>query len=114
MTAEPQQQVPSRVAVTAPPGSRLEELLASYEVAKAAAEAAAGRFKAVTDGIKAELASANPGVPDITLGGAPGMPRLRMTWKRPWRVDEKRLKAEDPALYVRYAVRGGHWEMRQL
>lgn len=104
---------PAPVQVTAPPGSRLEELLASYEGAKAAAEEATARFEAITGAIKAELSSAYPGTGDISLSGAPGLPRLKMTWLHPWRFDSKRLKEENPLMYVRYAKQGGHYELRQ-
>lgn len=112
--APPQEEPPRRVVVTAEPGSRLEELLASYEPLKAAAEEAAGRFKAVTDAIKAELPDARPGAPELTLTGAPGMPALSLTWKRPWKFDTGQFKKDHPLLYVTYASQGGHWELRAL
>lgn len=102
------------VPVTAAPGSRLEELLASYESAKAAAQEAADRFEAITDAIKNEMTAAAPnGTTVITLSGAPGLPQLKMTWKRPWRFDSKRFKAEHPRMYVQYEKQGGNWELRQ-
>lgn len=101
------------VEVMAVPGSRLEELLASYESAKADSEAAVQRFEAITAAIKAELSAAVPDTPEIGLSGKPGLPRLKLSWIRPWRFDSKRLKEEDPLTYVRYAVQGGHWELRQ-
>lgn len=100
--------------VLARPGTRLEQLLASYEGAKAAAEEARSRYEALTDAIKAELAASAPeGTTEMILAGSPALPRLRMSWKRPWRFDSKRFKAEHPKLYVRYETRGGHWELRQ-
>lgn len=102
-----------RVILTAEPGSRLEELLAMYEPLKAAAEEAASRFKAVTDALKAELPALAPeGTAAITLSGVPGLPVLHQTWVETWRLDSKQLKADDPVTYVRYAVKGGHWEVR--
>lgn len=97
---------------TATPGSRLEQLLAQYESAKAEAAEAADKFDAVTKAIKGELTRMHPGQPVVRLTGAPGMPQLIMRWKQSWRLDSKRLKAEQPELYVRYAVRGGTWELR--
>lgn len=100
--------------ITAAPGSRLEQLQASYEAAKAAAEEANHRFEAVAKAIKAELAQAAPGSADqVVLSGAPGLPRLKMTWMRPYRFDSKQFRADHPELYVRYETRGGHWELRQ-
>jgi hypothetical protein len=108
-----QEEPARRVPVTAQPGSRLEELLASYEPLKAAAEEAASRFKAVTDALKAELPALAPeGTTAITLSGAPGLPVLHQTWVSSWKFDVKQLKADDPVTYVRYASKGGHWELR--
>jgi hypothetical protein len=102
------------VLLTAPPGSRLQELQASYESAKAAKEEAVARFDAITGALKAEMAAAAPQKStDVMLDSAPGLPRLRLKWMRPYRFDSKRFKAENPALYVRYEVRGGHWDLRQ-
>lgn len=98
--------------VLAPAGSRLEDLLARYEPLKAAAEEAASRFKDLTDAIKAEVTSANPGVTSLALGAGPGMPVLLLTWVEQWRVDSKRLKEESPVTYVRYAKKSGRWELR--
>lgn len=101
--------------LTAPPGSREEELLARYESAKAAKEDAVARFEAVSAALKNEMAvAAPPGATDIVLAGAPGLPRLRMRWLTPWRFDSKRFKAERPEDYVRYEVRGGHWHLQQV
>lgn len=98
----------------AAPGSRLEELQAGYESAKASFEDAKARFEALTTALKNELAAAAPeGSTDVLLNSAPGLPRLRMKWLRPYRFDSKRFRAENPAMYVRYEVRGGHWEIRQ-
>lgn len=104
---------PAPSIVLAQPGTRLEQLLASYEGAKAAADEAKSRYKALTDAIKAELAaSAPPGTEVITLAGPPALPRLRMTWKAPYRFDAKRFRVEHPRLYVQYEVQGGNWDLR--
>lgn len=108
-----QQAAPATVALAAAPGSRLEELQAGYEAAKAAAEDATTRFEALTKALKAEMAAAAPqGSTDIALAAAPGRPRLKMTWKTPYRFDAKRFLADHPDLYVRYEKQGGHWELR--
>lgn len=109
-----EEEKPPRLTVTAPAGSRLEELLAAYESVKAAAEEAAGRFKSVTDAIKAELTAAHPKVTDMVLTGSPGLPALRLAWVESWRLASRKLKEEDPLTYVKYAEKGGHWELRAL
>src|SRR5215472_13064938 len=94
-------------------GTRLEQLLAQYAPAKAAAEEAAAHFKAVSDAIKAEaIASATaPGAkgppPDITVSGAPHLPVLRVIWRQAWRLSTRRLKEEQPEIYARYAEKTG-------
>lgn len=113
MTGQQPEARPAAVPVTAAPGTRLEQLLASYESAKAAADEAKTRFEALTDAIKAELAASVPdGTTEIALSGSPALPRLRMAWKQPYRFDVKRFRAECPALYVKYEARSGHWELR--
>jgi hypothetical protein len=103
------------ITVTAYPGTRLEQLLASYESAKAAADEAKARYEALTDSIKAELDAATPeGTREIILSGPPGLPQLRMAWKTPYRFDVKRFRLENPVLYVQYEVQGGHWDMRMV
>lgn len=103
-----------RQLAAVPPGSRLEELLGRYEMEKAAAEESASRFKDLTDAIKAEARAMYPGATALSLAGGPGLPVLGLTWIESWRFDAKQLKADDPHTYVRYAVKGGKWELRKL
>lgn len=112
MTQQPAD--PPPVQLAAVPGTRIEELLASYEPAKAAKEESAARFEAITDALKAEMAAAAPrGSTDITLSSqSPGLPRLRLHWSRPRRFNSKRFMHDHPALYVRYEERGGQWGLR--
>jgi hypothetical protein len=101
------------VQLTAVPGSRLEELHASYDIVKAQYEDAKARYDALTAALKNEMAATAPaGSTDITLTGAPGLPRLRLRWLRPYRFDSKRFKADNPYLYVQYEKRGGHYDLR--
>lgn len=101
------------VVLLVTPGSRLEELQASYDSSKAQFEEARARFEAVTGALKSEMAAAAPqGSTDVILASAPGLPGLRLKWLTPWRFDVKRFRAENPVLYVQYEKRGGHWEMR--
>ncbi len=104
---------PLPVTITPAPGSRLEQLLASYEPLKLAAEEAAARFEAVTTGIKAELTSAYPDTASITVPSSPGWPSLRLAWRTQWRFDVKAFKLENPLMYVTYSEQKGHWELRQ-
>lgn len=104
-----QETAPQQVA--AEPGSRLEALHASYADAKAAADEAAARLKAVTDGIKVELTQRNPEARRFALTGAAG-PALALTYTETWRFDSKRLKVDDPETYVRYAKKSGSWSLR--
>lgn len=103
---------PPPAEAIAKPGSRLEELLAAYDVEKANAAEATARFEAVTKALKTELSEAFPGRKDIVASGAPNLPKLRLAWRTPWRFNDKRFKEEQPVLYVKYSEQGGHWELR--
>lgn len=98
------------VVVTPAPESRLEQLHAAYAEAKAQADEAAKRLKGITDAIKAELTAQHPGAPRLTLQSNAG-PALGLTYSESWRVDAKRLKAENPLVYVTYAVKSGSWRL---
>jgi hypothetical protein len=105
---------PDRLArVETPHGSRLEQLHEAYAGAKAAAEEATTRLKAITDALKVELTQAAPeGASRIELVGEAG-PRLRLTYSESWRLDSRQLKAEDPETYVRYAKKSGSWTLKE-
>lgn len=94
------------------PGSRLEDLHSRYAVIKATADAAAKQLKDLTDAIKLELSQAAPeGASSIALTGEAGPP-LRLNWVTSWRLDSRKLKAEDPETYVRYAKQSGSWVLK--
>lgn len=99
--------------VVAQGDTRLAELHAAYTDAKATADDAAKRLKAVTDAIKLELTQAAPEETRIELAGDAG-PRLRLAYSERWTLDSKRLKAEDPLTYVRYAKKGGAWSLTKV
>lgn len=99
------------VVVAAGQGTRLEQLHAAYAQAKAEADEAGKRLKAITDGIKAELTQAEPEARRLELR-SPAGPALRLTWATSWRLDSTRLKAEQPETYVRYAKQTGSWTLR--
>jgi hypothetical protein len=94
------------------PGSRLDDLLGVYADLKPRADELATRLKSVTDAIKTELMAAVPEARRIDVDH-PGLALpLRLSYVENWTLDTKRLKAEDPATYVRYARKGGKWELR--
>lgn len=97
------------------PNSRLEQLLAQYDVAKAESAKAGEALKAITDGIKAELAAIAPeGETDVRVDSPDLAAPLRLTARTSWRVDAKKLKAEAPETYVRFAVQSTAWELRAI
>lgn len=99
--------------VVAQPDTKLAILQAAYVDAKAKAEAAAADLKAITDGIKYELGQAAPEQTRIELTGPAG-PTLRLAYSERWTLDSKRMKAEDPLTYVRYAKKGGAWSLTKV
>lgn len=105
------QQIPYHL-VKARKGSRLAQLQAAYADAKAAKEAADQRVRDVTESLKAELYALAPGESRIELAPAGEAPGLRMAYVESWRVDAKRLKAENPVIYASYAVKSGTWQLR--
>jgi hypothetical protein len=109
-----QQPAPETIAIRAEPASRLEALAAAYLDAKPVADAATARLKEITDAIKAELAAAAPGAVKVDLISGVLATPLRLQAKTGWRLDTKRLKAEAPETYVRYAVQTTAWELKPL
>lgn len=103
------------VSVTPEPGGRLEQLLAQYDDLKAKADEAAARLKTITDGIKAEGAAwGDPvGATAVEFVSPYLAAPLRLSYVESWRLDAKRMKAEDPETYVRFAVKGGSWQLRK-
>jgi hypothetical protein len=92
-------------------GERLAQLHAQYELLKVEADEAAARLKACTDAIKLELTQQSPGHTKYRLPAGPG-PELTLTYVESWRVDARKLKAEDPLTYVRYAKKSGSWTLK--
>lgn len=108
----PEAAEPQAFVVQPQPGSRLEQLQAVYADAKARADEASAQLKAITDAIKTELTALAPiGETRIALQSEAG-PRLRLTYSEAWRLDSKRLKAEVPETWVRYAKKSGSWTLR--
>lgn len=110
-TEQSQQAEPAFVPVAANATERLAQLHASYAEAKAAADGAAERLADVKDAIKAELMALAPeGSTKIALTGPDG-PTLTLVHAESWRVDSRKLKAEDPETYVRYAKKSESWTL---
>lgn len=84
-----------------PAESRIAQLYQQYPAAKAAADAAAERLKQITDGIKAELATAAPEVRKVELRGAGGQP-LRYAKQVSMRFNSKRFIKASPANAAAY------------
>lgn len=111
-TAETLTLPPEPLVVAPPADTRLGQLHASWEQAKADADEAAERLKVITDGIKSELAEAAGDETRMELLGDNGPP-LVLAYVESWRFDSKKLKTEDPATWVRYATKGGSWRLER-
>lgn len=98
--------------VSVAPGSRLEDLLATYARLKPEADEAAARLKTITDAIKVELTAAAPGAQRIDVAHGVLPQPLRLAYVERWNLDTQRLKAEAPETYVRFARKGGSWVLR--
>lgn len=100
--------------VTPDADTRLAQLVAQYDLAKAEAAKADEALKAITDGIKAELINAAPGREDIRLESPELVKPLRLFAVSSWRIDARKLKAEAPEVYVRYAKQSTAWQLRAV
>jgi hypothetical protein len=100
--------------VVAQGDTRLAQLQAAYLDAKADADDAAKKLKAITDGIKLELSQAAPDETRIELAAQGDAPGLRLAYSERWTLDSKRMKSEDPETYVRYARKGGAWTLTKV
>jgi len=64
---------------------------------------ASPKLKEITDGIKAELSRLHPGEREVLLTSPFLTNPLQMQAVTSWRVDAKKLKAENPMAYALYA-----------
>jgi len=92
-------------------GSRLDALLARYADLKPQVEDLKEQLETLTTAIKAEAVTAVPDTPAITLSTPHLAHLLEVTYRESWRLDSKRLKADDPTTWVRYAKRSGSWRL---
>lgn len=101
--------------VQAQPDTRLAQLLAQYDLAKAEADKAAEALKTITNAIKLEATqAAEPGSTEIIVDSPELARPLQVSYVERWTVDTKKLKAEAPETYVRYAKKGGSWTLRAV
>lgn len=111
---ETQQEAPPvPIPVLVPePESRLDQLMAQIDPAKAATAAAQEREKEITDAIKAEAERLTPpGAPAVIIRS----PHAALPWKfgprESWTLDSKGLKKADPAMWVRWAKKTVSWRL---
>lgn len=97
---------------------RLNELLAAYDDAADAADAAKARLGELTQQIKAELtagATRADGTPyeRYVLMGAQLAKPLKLSWVVTNRLDTKALKAEMPEVAAAYSRASGTWRLER-
>lgn len=90
----------------------LAELRAEFAEAKAEADAAAERLKAVKGKLQTALSEATNGALRSALH-VPGYRPLTLTYGERWTVDTPRLKAEQPVTYAAYAKLGSNWTLAE-
>jgi hypothetical protein len=96
------------------PDSRLAQMCAQYDLAKAEADKAAQALKAITDAIKLEAVQAAAGETSVIVDHPDLTQPLQVAYTERWTVDAKKLKTEQPETYVRYAKQGGSWSLRAI
>lgn len=97
---------------TLPHKVALRDLRARYADLKAAKDKATEEFDAVKAKLQTALSEASGGAYRSTLL-VPGFKPMTLIYTEPWRVDSKRLKAEQPAIYVQYAKQGSQWTLAE-
>lgn len=90
----------------------LVALRREYDDAKAEAAAAAERFDTAKSKLQQALSEATNGAYRAELR-VPGYRPMTLIYTEPWRIDSKRLQAEQPAVYVEYAKRGSQWTLAE-
>lgn len=120
--ADPQPVDPAPVVVdlaTAGPDDRLAALYNAYPAAKAEADEAGARLKAVTDGIKALTTALSDDLtktPKFELRGGSGTP-LALRWQVSSRFDSKAFCAASPAnaaAYDAFKKPSGTWVLAPI
>jgi hypothetical protein len=94
--------------------SRLAQMSAQYDLAKAEVDKATEALKTITDAIKVELVKAAPGAHDIRLD-AEGLDRpLRLQAVVSRRVDSQTLKTSYPAIYAACSSPSTSWRLERV
>ena len=96
------------------PESRLDQLSARYDQAKAQEKAAKAAADEVTTAIKAELARLHPGATEILLTSPHLAAPLQLQAVPRWTFDSKGCKATHPQIYAAFARRSTSWTLRAL
>ena len=110
-TQQIQPPAPPTPQITPVAGSRLEQLLAQHDEARAAAKAAEERLKAITDGIKAELVAAAPNHARIVATSQYLAKPLVLRAEFQNRLDTTKLKADYPELAANYTKQVSFWKL---
>lgn len=94
--------------------SRLGQLLAQYDLAKAEAKKAEEALKAITDGIKAELIAVAPDAKTIDVASKHLARALRLNAVTSTSVDSARLKVEQPLVFAQFSKSSTSWRLAQV
>jgi hypothetical protein len=86
------------------------DLRAAYDEAEREYKAAEEKLKAVKDKLRTQLSEATNGALRSALH-VPGYQPITLTYGEAWTVDSKKLKAEQPLVYVQYAKLGSRWTL---
>jgi hypothetical protein len=105
---------PAPTTVEAKPDTRLAQLSAQYDLAKAEVDKATETLKAITDAIKVELVEAAPGAHDIRLDAECLERPLRLQAVVSRRVDSQRLKSEQPTIYLEFSAESTSWRLERV
>lgn len=113
--AEPDASAPPPVPMVRPePDSRLDQLTARYDQAKAQEKAAKAAADEVTTAIKAELARLHPGVREVLLTSPHLTAPLQLQAVSRWTFDSKGCKATHPQIYAAFAKQSTSWRLTPL
>jgi hypothetical protein len=90
----------------------LAALRAEHYAAEQEFNAAKEKFEGLKAKLKTKLSEATNGALRSALH-VPGYKPLTLTYGERWTVDSKRLKAEQPLVYVTYAKLGSNWTLQE-
>jgi hypothetical protein len=96
------------------PESRFEQLCAEYDRLKPLVTQYTAELKAITDALKIEMISQQPNAERILLYSMFLDKPLQLLHTTAWRLDSKRLKADHPETWVRYATQSSSWRLEAV